>query len=434
MIFSHLFSFFTPKNICRAILGNLRFAFAYPKKNIFLIFQAIRSRHGLVQLLRLSIDLETIRDSTLFDKNWLLTQHPEWKNSRLPVELHYLFYDVPDGRYSSIDFSGDEYCELNPEVKESGLNPLVHYEQYGKFIGCPASKRDLIVETKFPEGTVEKDYFFEDKPRMHGRTCIYASFYSNGIIPETDLIYIEGLKKVADNIVLVANSPISPGETKKLEGKVSAAIFRHHGGYDFGSYRIGREFAEGKGWLSEDACKELIWANSSCYGPVHPFAIMFSRMENKECDFWGMTENTQISGTTHLQSYFLVFRSTILKTKALQEFFEERPLQASRQEAIRLYEVQLTRFLRDCGFKPLAYVPIRRYFRHEYNPTTRPLDLLRKFKVPLVKVKALRGETSQPPKLILDYIRKINPKLGSKINVGLPPRPRRRVIISSEYL
>lgn len=424
MIFTHLFSFFTPKYILYSIFGNLRLAITHPKIFSSLFLRAIRSRHGFVQLLRLSVDLDTIRSSSLFDRKWLLEQHPEWQNSGLPVELHYLLYDVPDGRFSSVDFSADEYCELNPEVKDSGINPLVHYEQYGQFIGCPASKRDLIVEIKFPDDAVEEEWFFENKPLVHGRTCVFASFYPNGIISETDLIYLEGLNKVADNIVLVANSPILPTEKEKLKGRVSAAIFHYHEGYDFGSYRIGRMFADEKGWLSTDVCTELIFANSSCYGPVHPFNIMFSKMKNKECDFWGMTENTQISGSTHLQSYFLVFRSAILKTNALQDFFGERPLKASRQEAIRLYEVQLTGFLRDQGFKSLAYVPIRRYLRHEFNPTTRPIDLMRRFKVSLVKVKALRGESSQPPKQILDYVRKINPSLGRLLSVGAPSRPK----------
>ena len=410
----HLFTFYSPGAVLRSLAGHAALAAGHPVVFAKLFSAALRSRRAFVRLLRFPVDLRTVRRSPLFDRDWYRREHPELAGSRLSPELHYLLDETPVGRRPSPAFSGDAYLELNPEVRASGVDPLVHYEQYGRFIGCPATPHDVPPPVpSFPAEARELDVFLGDAPRAALRTAVYATFSPDGRIAAKDLLYLRGLREVCDNVVFSSNSPLLPGEGEKLRGLASAAVCRFHGGYDFGSWRLGLRVARERGWLAPETCRELVFANSSCYA-VRPFAEMFGAMERRRrADFWGLTFNTQRSGKPHLQSFFLVFRRPVLDAGALEDFFAERPERATRNEAIDLFEIRLTAFLHDRGFVPDAFVRPFLPRLHEFNPTTRPIDLLLRYRSPLVKVKALRGETSQPPERVLECVERLNPELGS---------------------
>ena len=421
----HLFSFFSPGVVARSATGLAAFAVRHPRVFARLLRDGCRGRAAFVRLLRLPIDLDTIRRSPLFDREWYAANHPEILRSGLSPELHYLLHDIPDDWRASPDFSGAVYLELNPEVRADGLNPLVHYEQYGRFIGCPVAPVAAgEASPGFPANARELDLVLGEAPTASGRTAVYATYSPDGRIAERDVLYLRGLREVCDNIVLSSNSPLLPGEEEKLRGLASAAVCRWHGGYDFGSWRIGLRTARDRGWLAPERCRELVFANSSCYAPVRPFSGMFRAMEKRRADFWGLTFNRQRSGTPHLQSFFLVFRRPVLDAGALEDFFAERPEHATRNEAIDRFEIQLTDHLRRRGFVPDAFVrPFFPKLRHKYNPTTRPLDLIRRFNSPLVKVKAFSGESSQPPERLLELVERLNPDLASAIRHEAPSRP-----------
>lgn len=418
----HLFSFFAPGAIARSAAGLAALAVRRPALFARLLFDGLRDSGALVRLLRLPVDADAIRLSPLFDRDWYARAHPEPERAGLPPELHCLLHA---GNRTSPAFSGEEYLALNPEVRASGVHPLAHYELYGRFIGCPATPLDAEPPAPaFPDGARDLALDFGEAPRAHARTAVFATFSADGRLPEKDLLYLRGLREICDDIVAAVNAPLLPEEAEKLRGVVSAVVCRWHGGYDFGSYRIGLRLARERGWLAPDRCRELVFANGSCYAPVRPFSGMFRAMERRHADFWGVTFNTQRSGAPHLQSFFLVFRRPVLDAGALEAFFAERPERATRNEAIDLYEIQLTAFLRGRGFVPDAFVRPLLPRLHEFNPTTRPLDLIRRHKVPLVKVKALRGETSQAPERILALVRRLNPELGAILRVSEPPPPR----------
>lgn len=423
----HLISAFSPSIVAQSLGGLAVLAVRNPALFAKLLAEALRSRRGLSRFLRFPVDLATVRKSKLFDSEWYCAHHPDLPQSGLSPEEHFLLCDSSDGHRASSVFSCDEYLELNPEARESSINPLVHYEQFGRFIGFPATHAEAEAASAkevFPTGAEEMDILLDELPRRHLRTAIYATHAKDGRVAQRDVLYLRGLGEVCDNIIVVASSPLFPDEPVKLRGIVSEVVCRVHGGYDFGSYRIGLEIARNRGWLDPEACRELIFANASCYAPVRPFSEMFDAMERRrKAHFWGLTFNAQRSGQPHLQSFFLVFRSPVIDAKAIDAFFSERPMHATRNEAIKLFELQLTDFLRQRGFKPEAFA--RQIFPRmlKLNPTTRPLDLILRHKSPLVKVKALRGETLQPPERIFECIRRLNQELAAVIRADNPSMP-----------
>jgi hypothetical protein len=427
---NHLFSFLSPAAIARTATGLAMLAVRRPALFAQLLLEGLRDRKALVRLVRLPVDLDAIRGSPLFDAEWYRRNHPDLEHSPLSPELHCLLNRIPEGRWTSPHFSCDEYLSLNPGVEASGVHPLAHYELYGRFIDCPASARDLEPDVpSFPPAAVESERLLDRLPAKHRRTAVFATFSSDGRIPEKDLLYLRALREVCDNVVVSANSPLFPEETERLGGLASALLCRWHGGYDFGSWRAGMRLARESGWLDASACDELVLANGSCYAPVRPFPPMFDAMAERKADFWSVTqygkprEGTR-RASTFLQSYFLVFRRAVLDSAALEDFFEERPARITRHQAVELFEMQLTDFMRDRGFRPDSFVRPGRLLFRNVNPTTRPIDLIRRFGVPMVKAKAFSGQTGQPPEKVHAVVRRLNPALASLVRFSEPPRPR----------
>lgn len=77
-------------------------------------------------------DVETLRNSEMFDAAWYLAQYPDVaKLGHDPVE-HYLRFGARLHRNPSPAFDTRSYLDAHPDVADTGVNPLVHYELYGK--------------------------------------------------------------------------------------------------------------------------------------------------------------------------------------------------------------------------------------------------------------------------------------------------------------
>ncbi len=232
---------------------------------------------------------------------------------------------------------------------------------------------------------------------IEGRTvALFALYAPKGKVPEATFLYIRGLREVADDIIVCADSPICAEDVEQMKSVASCGLFARHGEYDFGSFQRAYKVAEEQGYLS--ACGKLILANDSCVGPIVPFAGMMSRMSARPCDFWGQTSYS-FHGRVHVQSYFMVFSGDVVRSGALGRFLSALPGKArSRADVISSCEIALTESLVASGFSWDSYVPYRAVLK---NPTCSPLTLMTRYACPLVKVKALCGETFEP----LDQVR-----------------------------
>ncbi|WP_220387591.1 hypothetical protein, partial [Legionella sainthelensi] len=72
--------------------------------------------------------------STFFDKNWYLDYYPDVKMSGLDPVIHYIKYGAAEKRDPGPHFSTQYYLEENPDVEIMGINPLVHYEIQKKYL------------------------------------------------------------------------------------------------------------------------------------------------------------------------------------------------------------------------------------------------------------------------------------------------------------
>lgn len=207
------------------------------------------------------------------------------------------------------------------------------------------------------------------------RACIFAHYDKDDLVQEYVHYYLKELHNVAQKIVFVTVSTISNEDVEKLQRFNVEVVRRENIGYDFYSYKVG--IAQ----LELDGYDELIICNDSVFGPIFPMKSIFKSMQNRVCDFWGITDSDLIAH--HLQSYFLVFRKSVLNSTIFSDFWNGVDVLTDKNEIIKQYEVGVSQKLLGENFTLLAYV---QYSINTKDNSIRFLKLLRQNPLKLFKL------------------------------------------------
>lgn len=216
------------------------------------------------------------------------------------------------------------------------------------------------------------------------RTVVFAHYDKDNIVDDYVIYYLKALKEICSCIIFVSCNPIKNKDC--LEGIADYIIDDKHNEYDFGSYKRGFFYLKENN-LDTD---ELIFANDSCYGPVSPLQSVFEKMS--DCDFWGITKNKfgiknkKHCIRPHLQSYFLVFKKSVINSQCFYEFISSIKQETSKFDVITNYEIGLSEFLEKNNFKSDFYL---KEFYEIDNPTIKIWKKLVE-KSPFIKCNALR--------------------------------------------
>ena len=395
------------------------------------LFASIKAaKDRLFAELRALRDARLVRRSQFFDAAWYLRENPDVKAAGADPALHYVRFGVAQNRNPSPYFANDEYYSLHNDVRTARLNPLVHYEKHGKREGRPVSLLE-VVEPTFPAGATEGTCRFGKSPRRSGRTAVVASFVGDGRLPDALLYLLRGLREVVDNVVYVADCPLFPAEVEKLRGLVAVAKFGRHGQYDFGSYRIGLGIARAEGLLEASVADELVLVNDSNYGPVYPFSESFDKMAGRQCDYWGYTGyNAFGSNNEFIQSFFFLFRRRAIDSGAVDDYLDSVRGPIERDKVIAKLEWNFAKHLSKAGLVADTFVPMG--LKCKGSPTKNPLTLCGKYRMPLVKVKAINGDSYEDVGKVLALLEKVNPELRALVT---PRRIERvhRVVTGAEH-
>lgn len=71
--------------------------------------------------------IKKILELELFDFIWYLSEYPDVKNAGVNPLVHYIKYGCNENRNPSEKFNNKEYYDSHPEVKQTSINPLIHY-------------------------------------------------------------------------------------------------------------------------------------------------------------------------------------------------------------------------------------------------------------------------------------------------------------------
>ena len=143
---------------------------------------------------------EAISDSSLFEKHFYLSSYPDVRASGIDPIIHYLILGSKEGRSPSPFFSEAEYRKRYPDVAASGLSAVEHYERNGR----PENRRprDPDRENQIVYETKVRQLFAEANQRPRNAAIVDANLYSPliSILLPTDNTPTDFREKAVDSV------------------------------------------------------------------------------------------------------------------------------------------------------------------------------------------------------------------------------------------
>ncbi len=230
------------------------------------------------------------------------------------------------------------------------------------------------------------------------RLGIFVFYDKQGIAGKYVEYLLTQIKNNVDDLFIVSNCILVKASKELFLTYTNNIIERENYGFDGGAYRdvlcnvIGLNNC--KKW------DELLLINDTFYGPFCPLSNIFKRMENSPCDFWGLSIHGDNKGNVkriisrHLQSYFLVIRSEMLKSSYFSEFWLKMKDIDSFIDAVDNFEIEFTQFFSKYGFSYETFIDTTT-FEYGYEEKginwteLMPYDLLINKGFPILKRKSL---------------------------------------------
>jgi len=287
------------------------------------------------------------------------------------------------------------------KIFDMGLSVSDFPEETGQVNGTIAHQIERIwvyvaASAGYQYAKVFNNYPAGVKCREKKRLGVFAHYDKNEQISEDDVALIRIFSEFLSELIFVTNSDLDKKELDKIRPFVSVIKQRKNVGFDFAAWR---DALLERGKTEAGKFDELVLLNNSCFPPVFDIQNMFTVMENKNLDFWGNTifpytpDGSYIHSdciSEHLQSYFLVFGNSVLKSDVFWSFWENVPDCKELIEVIEHCETKLTKTLSDAGFSYQPYIRETYYMSRFLNnyaiPYEKPVSLLL-LKDPFIKKK-----------------------------------------------
>ena len=253
------------------------------------------------------------------------------------------------------------------------------------------------------------------------RIAVLVSYDKDGMIDDYIPYMMRDLQECVERIVVVFNGSLQPNSRKKLLSLTPDVVERENRGYDAAAWCYA--FDQYIGWDELVKYDELVLLNDSFYGPLYPFCEVFARMEDRDADFWGLSAHGEMPQVkmdnrygylpAHLQSYFLVVRSRMLKSDAFRKYWQEQKEFTSFREVIEQNEVVFTKYFADKGYRWASYIDTMTMDREEtVNQYTYNIVEMLWRGYPVIKRKSLTDRdkigmnNNEDCRLALEYIKK----------------------------
>ena len=226
------------------------------------------------------------------------------------------------------------------------------------------------------------------------RLSIYFFFDGDGIVDRYVDYFLSDLKKNSDYLLVVCNGKLTGEGREILLKNADDLLVRENTGFDIWAYKTGLEHLT---WEKVCEYDELLLCNFTFFGPLYPMAEMFSEMEKRDLDFWGITKFNKVDydpfGTIsynyipeHLQSNFIAVRKKLFTGKEYQNFWNHMTPVVNYNEAVGKYEAVFTKKFADLGYKWDTFVPMDDLEDTATQPLVMcALELIKNRRCPIVK-------------------------------------------------
>ena len=238
---------------------------------------------------------------------------------------------------------------------------------------------------------------FTNRPRRIG---IFAYFDKDGIIDEYIPVLLKAVKMHCDYVLVVVNGFLQPEQADKINRIVDNIQYRENQGLDITAYKEGFKYI-GAGDVDAD---EILFFNQTVFGPVLPLQEMFDEMDNRDLDFWGLTQHkglvADLTDTIwknvdygyippHIQSYFFAVRKSMFKKLEFKEFWDNMPVIETYVDAVSYHEMRFTKYFKDLDFIADTYVDCEEWSGFmDYPLMGMPVQTVSSKRCPFVKRKS----------------------------------------------
>jgi len=251
---------------------------------------------------------------------------------------------------------------------------------------------------------------FNKSPNSN-RVCLFSHFDLECHIDPVVVHYLNSLKKVGLDIVVITTSPgLLERSIETVKDICHAIIHRENIGMDFGSWQYAIRT------LDLSHYDEILLANDSVFGPFRPLDNLFARIDESKCSLLGLTQSLQFA--YHFQSYFLYFKKEVFKSEDFKDFWKQ-DIPIKKEDIIFKFELRIVEYFTSRGYtaEPLYPLdPVRQKFLTSYatpndfistqvkrdttwaNPTVDRWEvLLRDFEFPFLKRELLTKNPGNYP-------------------------------------
>lgn len=231
------------------------------------------------------------------------------------------------------------------------------------------------------------------------RLCLFVVYSQTGKISEYVKFLGDALEAITEKVITIY-------QCDKLEDNLMLgdSIYRKNIGYDAGAYQDALLNYIGMDTLKE--YDELLLVNDSCFGPIFSLEDIFTYMESKNVDFWGMTEHESKENPKHVQSYFLLFRNRVITSKVFKKFWDEYQPSDNIYDTVLRFEIGLSQKLIKSGFSYTSYASESGCKRCVNAPLYSDIMLFAKdYGIPFVKRKAINVSNYDECKRLFEFIK-----------------------------
>lgn len=223
------------------------------------------------------------------------------------------------------------------------------------------------------------------------RLLLFQQFDVGNKIDDHIIYTLKSFYKEKIDIIFISLSPLDNIEEEKINNLVIEIYELPNQGFDWTAWKT---VILNKGKTYFDKYDEIILMNDTCYGPIFPLHDYFSVIDNKNCDFYGITESQNWGGhKKHIQSYFIGIKRSIFTKKIFWNFFKNLPPITTYADLVKKCEVKFSTVMYENNFTSFSL------YNGEKINYCKNIDLIeqlafnalpyliRNYKIPFIKIK-----------------------------------------------
>lgn len=200
------------------------------------------------------------------------------------------------------------------------------------------------------------------------RLAIAFYYDQHGKIDEYYFHLIASIKPFVEKVLVVCNGPVDKEAESRLSEAADSFLIRENKGFDVWAYRTALEHI---GWDELSNFDEILLFNHTFYGPIFPFSEMFSEMDQRQCDFWGISAHGAMRPNPidvrkaelpfHLNSHFIAVRRSLHQSKAFRDYWTQMGPINSYMDSIAKHETVFTGHFQALGYACSVLLDPARY-------------------------------------------------------------------------